>query len=141
MEIVPFEAKHLWDLELQDAQEHFYSKFSPGYGTALETAGGGYTALVGGRPIACAGIVEQWQGRGLAWALLAQDSGPHFVGIVRGMRRALGLADYRRIEAQVDAEFVEGIRLAEMLGFTVESKMAAFTPEGRDAFMFVRIRK
>lgn len=139
MDIVPFEAGHIFDLRLQRAQELFYSKFSPGYATALETAGG-YTALVDGRPIVCAGLVEQWEGRALAWALMAQDAGPHFVRITRAVRRALDMAQWRRVEAHVDAEFHEGIRWAKMLGFEAESVMRAFTPEGRDAFMYVRIK-
>lgn len=140
MEIVPFISSHVHRLVLQDAQVSFYDKFTPEYGRALELAGGGYTALVDGHPVACAGVIEQWHGRGLAWALLGNDSGPHFVRIVRGMKRALNLAQFRRVEAQVQADFGAGIRMAEMLGFEVESKMAKFTPEGRDAFMFVRIR-
>lgn len=140
LEIVPFKADHLFDLRLQDAQEMFYAKFSPQYGRALEDAGGGWTALVDGRPIACAGLAEQWQGRALAWALLANDIRPHFVAVTRAVKRALDLSDYRRIEAQVDAEFGQGIRWAQMLGFEIEAKLRAFTPEGRDAFMYARIK-
>lgn len=140
MQIVPFEADHIFNLRLQDAQEMFYNKFSPNYARALEDVGNGWTALVAGRPIACAGFAEQWEGRALAWALLAQDSGPYFVRITRAVRRALDMAHWRRVEAQVDAEFVAGIRWANMLGFQVESKLEKFTPEGRDAFMYVRIK-
>jgi hypothetical protein len=125
---------------LQRSQEDFGHQFTPEYGRSLEAVGYSYTAMVDGRPIACAGLAEQWEGRALAWALIGQDAGPHFVRMVRGMRRALDMSRWRRIEAQVDAEFVEGIRLAVMLGFEVESKMRLFTTEGRDAFMFVRIR-
>lgn len=140
MEIKPFKASHLYDLQLQDAQAMFYERFSPQYGHALETAGNGWTAFYDGHPVACAGLVEQWEGRALAWALIAKDAGPHFVRITRAVRRALDVAQWRRVEAHVDAEFAAGIRWAEMLGFSVESKMRAFTPEGRDAFMFARIR-
>lgn len=140
MQIVPFQAEHIFNLRLQRAQAMFYAKFSPHYARALEDAGNGYTALVDGMPIACAGLVEQWEGRALAWALIAENAGPHFVRITRAVRRALDIAQYRRIEAHVDAEFGAGIRWAQMLGFEVESKMAQFTPEGRDAFMYVRIK-
>lgn len=141
MQIIPFKGEHLFDLRLQHMQQEFHQQFTPQYGRALEDVGNGYTAMVDGKPIACAGLAEQWEGRALAWALIGQDAGPHFVRMVRGMRRALDMSRWRRIEAQVDAEFVEGIRLAVMLGFEVESKMRAFTAEGRDAFMFVRIRE
>lgn len=140
MIIVPFKSEHLHDLHLQDAQSMFYDKFSPGYGRALEDHGNGWTALIDERPIACAGLIEQWEGRALAWALLANDIQPYFVRITRAVRRALEMANYRRIEAHVDAEFGAGCRWADMLGFAVESKMRAFTPNGRDAFQYVRIK-
>jgi len=140
VQIIPFKGEHLQALRLQRSQEDFGHQFTPEYGRSLESVGHSYTAMADGRPIACAGLAEQWEGRALAWALIGQDAGPHFVRMVRGMRRALDMSQWRRIEAQVDAEFVEGIRLAVMLGFEVESKMRAFTTEGRDAFMFVRIR-
>jgi RimJ/RimL family protein N-acetyltransferase len=122
-------------------QDRFREQFTPEYGRALEHLGNGYTALVDGAPIGCAGLAEQWEGRALAWALIGADAGPYFTGIVRAMRRGLDLTPWRRIEAQVDVDFPAGIRLAHMLGFEVESKMRAFTSAGRDAFMFVRIRQ
>lgn len=140
MQIVPFKAEHLFALRLQPAQAAYLSEFTPTYAHALEQVGGSFTALVDGQPIACAGLVEQWRGRALAWALLSQV-GPHrFVRITRAVRRALELSSYTRIEAQVDAGFAEAITWAELLGFRAESVMAKFTPEGRDAFMYVRIR-
>jgi hypothetical protein len=141
VQVVPFKGEHIHQLRLQRMQEEFNQQFTPQYGRALEDVGNGYTALVDGVPIACAGLAEQWEGRALAWALIGADAGPHFTGIVRAMRRGLDLTPWRRIEAQVDAEFAEGIRLAHMLGFEVESKMRAFTSTGRDAFMFVRIKQ
>lgn len=140
MHIIPFQSDHIFQLRLQNAQELFYAKFSPHYARALEDSGNGWTAMRDGRPIACAGFVEQWEGRALAWALMAEDSGPHFVAITRAVKRAIAMARWHRIEAQVDAEFGAGLRWAEMLGFEIESKMRKFTPEGRDAFMYVRIK-
>lgn len=141
MEIVPFKAEHIMQLQLQPRQgAFFYDDYSPEHGRLLEQHGEGYTAIVDGRPVACAGMVDQWRGRALAWALIGADAGPHFVRITRAVRRALDMAEWRRIEMQVDAEHGEAIRWARMLGFEVESKMRAFLPDGRDAFMFVRIR-
>lgn len=140
MEIIALKASHIFELRLQEAQAMFYEKFSAGYARALEEAGNGYTAVVDGRAIACAGLVEQWEGRALAWALIAEDAGPHFVRVTRAVRRALDMAHWRRVEAQVDVTFTAGIRWAEMLGFRAESVMQKFTPEGHDAFMYVRIR-
>lgn len=140
LEVVPFKREHLFELKLQRAQAMFYEQFTPEYGYALEESGNCFTGLANGTPVVCAGVVEQWHGRGLAWALIAESAGPHFVVITRAVKRFLDIAPWQRIEAQVDAEFGRGIRWAEMLGFEVESKMSRFTPEGRDAFMFVRFK-
>lgn len=142
MHIVPFEAEHALRLTLQYAQAMVDSEqIKPAYAQALEHAGGGWTAIDDGEVIACAGMVEQWQGRALAWAMLSGDIGPmRFMRVSRAVRKALGMAQYRRIEMQVDADHPQAIRWAQMLGFEVESKMRAFLPDGRDAYMFVRIR-
>lgn len=140
MHIIPFQADHVLQLHLQKMQASKFDEINvPEYGMALEKCGGSYTAIVDGRPIACAGIVEQWAHRGLAWALLGEESGQHFVAITRAVKRMLAIAHYHRIEMHVNAEFPQAMRWAEMLGFEVESKMALFTPEGADAFMYVRL--
>lgn len=140
IEVVPFKPEHLIALELQKAQSFFSDKWNPAYGRALEECGGSYTGLVEGRPVICAGLVEQWEGRALAWALISEEAGPHFVHVTRLIRKILNMAQYRRIEAHVDCEFIQGIRWAEMLGFEVEAKMSRFTAEGRDAFLYVRFK-
>jgi hypothetical protein len=139
LEIVPFRREHLFQIELQGAQASLSEKQNLEYAVALEQSGA-YTGLVDGRPIICAGLVEQWEGRALAWALLSNDAGPWMLDITRACKRMFQLSGYRRIEAHVDAEFQQAVRWALMLGFEVESKMQAFTPEGRDAFMFTRLR-
>lgn len=141
MQIVPFQPEHMFALRLQAAQRKFAETFTPEHARDLAAASQSYTAIVDGRPVACSGIVEQWEGRALAWALLDGEIGPHaFVRVSRAVRRFLDASTYRRIEMQVDADHAQAIRWAELLGFEVESKKRAFLPDGRDAFEFVRIR-
>lgn len=141
-EVVPFAAGHLAQLSLQPAQQVslWADGDGAGYAEALAASGYAWTGLADGRPIACAGIVEQWRGRGLAWALLSTEAGGHFVRVTRAVQRALDLSPLRRIEMHVDCHFAAANRWAEMLGFQCESVMRSFNPEGRDAFMYVRIR-
>lgn len=142
MHIVPFQAEHARTIALQHAQAVVdMGRNSFEDAALLERYGGGFTAIDNGQVIACAGLAEQWQGRMLAWAMLAGDIGPHrFVRVTRAIRRALDLAQCDRIEMQVDADHPQAIRWAQTLGFEVESRMRRFLPDGRDAFMFVRIR-
>ncbi len=138
LKIVPFEAGHIQLLKLQKAQAEACGIYDPSYGAALEHVGNSFTGLLNGRPIICAGVAKQWEGRGLAWALMSDECGPYFVQITRAIKRYLDAANWRRLEAQVDVDFARAIRWAEMLGFQVESHMPRFTEHGRDAFMYVR---
>jgi hypothetical protein len=138
---VQFEPLHIEILRLQREQADGFGVYSPEYGCALKEAGPAFTGMIEGQPIICAGIARQWNGRGLAWALMSEDCGKHFVAITRAVKRYLDAADWSRLEAQVDAEFPRAIRWAEMLGFSVESLMPRFTDRGRDAFMYVRFGK
>jgi hypothetical protein len=50
------------------------------------------------------------------------------------------IADFKRIEAFVDANFAEGHRWIQMLGFVREGYMRSFSPNGNDAVLYARIR-
>lgn len=110
---------------------------------ALESPfGEAWTALVDARPVACAGLVEVWEGRAYAWALLAEDAGPHMLAVTREIRSRIALAPFRRIEMAVAAGFTAGCRWAGMLGFICETPqpMRAYLPDGRDAWLYARVR-
>jgi hypothetical protein len=141
LKVVPFEAWHMHALRLQAAQELFPSQVEPGHAHELERLGNAYTAIDGGDVLACAGLIEQWQGRAIAWALLAGDIGPHrFLRVSRGVMRALCTAPFHRIEAAVDCEFPQAIRWVHDLGFELEGKMRAFGVDKRDHYLYARVR-
>lgn len=143
MNITRFKAAHLAALELQDAQSYFGSQIStPGYAQHLESVGGGFTGLVDGRVVACAGCTEVWQGRAVAWALLSKDAGRHMMQIHRAVHGYLKAAQFRRIEAWVDEGFGPGERWLEMMGFRRETPepMRGFRPDGGACFLFARTK-
>jgi hypothetical protein len=88
--------------------------------------------------LALAGVVTAWTGRGVAWCLLSQEAGRQMIPLTRAVRAYLSGLSYRRIEMYVDAQFVPGCRWATLLGFRNEGRMAAFFPNGNDAFMYGR---
>lgn len=142
MHVIPFRPDHLHALVLQEAQFAAMPMLSKhGYGEVLMQAGPCFTlADSDGRVYACAGLMDMWENRAHAWALLSHDAGRYFVRIVRAMRAYLELQDIRRIEAAVDAQFSQGHRLMHMLGFEREGHMRAFMPDGRDAVLYGRVR-
>lgn len=140
MEIVPFRPEHLQTIILQDAQSWMGPMLKPGYGEALVQGGPCFTAIADGQVLACSGVIRMWDNRDQAWALISSQAGPHFIGIYRGMRRFLDMHDARRVEATVDADFLEGHRLMRMLGFQHEGLMRAYLMDGRDCDLYARIR-
>jgi RimJ/RimL family protein N-acetyltransferase len=141
MKIVPFHPQHLEALILQPSQSLLAGYFKEGYGDALVKGGPSFTGVDDdGNVVGCSGVVEQWENRAIAWALLSDWSGKHFVKIHKAVKRFLDSTDYRRIEAFVDAEFEQGHRWVNMLGFEREGYMRSFNPDGRDAVLYARIR-
>lgn len=143
LEFVPFRPEHLALLRLQAAQAYLQPLLArPDYAAALA---GPYTwsGVVDGRVIGCAGILAQWPGRAIAWALLSRElTARHFLHAhhkVAAVMKAAHRAGARRIETTVDAGFDAGHRWARALGFAPEGLMRAYSPEGRDHVLYARI--
>lgn len=142
MNIVAFRAEHLAGLQLQDAQAYLSAEIAlPEHGRMLERSGQCFTALVGDRVLACSGVAQVWEGRGVAWALVSREAGRHMVGIHRAVAGYLSAAKYRRIEAWVDEGFEPGMRWLEMLGFACETPqpMRGFRPDGGACYLFSKV--
>lgn len=140
MMIVPFVPTHLESLVLQPSQVGFTKYFDAAYGPALQSGGPCFTGVEGDEVIGCAGVIRQWDNRAIAWALLSGVSGRSFPRIHKAVSRFLDSTEFRRIEAFVDAEFEQGHRWVQMLGFEREGYMRAFNPDGRDAVLYARVR-
>jgi hypothetical protein len=95
-----------------------------------------------GTVYATAGIIPQWEGRALAWAMIAHDAGPHFLRITREVRLFLASCGFRRIETSVDAAFPQAFRWARVLGFECETPkpMRGYGHQGRPAYLFALVR-
>lgn len=140
MHIIPFKPEHLETLSLQPAQMVFSQYFDPAYGPALVAGGPCFTGVHEGAIVGCSGVVKQWDNRAVAWALLSDHSGKHFPRIHKAVKRFLDTVDFKRVEAFVDYDFDQGHRWIRMLGFKPEGVMRCFTPEGKDAVLYARIK-
>lgn len=136
-EIVPFEPEHILLMDVQEAQR---PEADQAQGLAAPF-GYAWTGMADGVPVACAGLVEVWEGRAYAWALLSRHAGRWMSAIVRGLRRGLKATPFRRIEMAVAAGFVAGQRLAVLLGFRLETPapMRQYLPDGQDAYLYAMV--
>lgn len=140
MMIEAFRPDHLDRLLLQPRQQHVRQLFvNPDYGQYLAN-GLSYAAVEGDTVLVCAGLLPMWEGRAEAWALMGADLKRNFVAIHNAAQRFLSVADFRRIEAVVDAEFCSARKWIERLGFEYEGPARAYTPDGRDCIRYAKVR-
>ena len=91
-----------------------------------------------GAPVMCGGILQQWPGRHMAWALFDAHADKHVFGIVRIAREFFDEVQ-GRIEFTVRCDFDAGHRFAKALYFEVETPLLrCYGPEGEDHVGYVR---
>ena len=139
-EVLPFKAEHLAVIKLQHMQAYLSNWVTLDHGRGLEQFPS-YTAFADGVAIGAAGVLNMWQGRGVAWAFIAQTTPHNFLKGHRVVKRFLDGCYTKRIEMTVDCDFPEAHRWAKMLGFTMEcERMKHYSPDGRDCALYARIR-
>lgn len=139
IDIVPFAAWHLDWLNLQATQRVLSPLLTIQYGQSLERAGPCYSAFVGMDVIACAGVVEIWAGRAQVWSLLSVSMPRYRKAVHKAVKRFLDGYRVRRLECVIDPRLETAKRWARHLGFIYEGTMYAYTPEGENQLMYVRI--
>jgi len=145
MEKVPFRALHGLQIQMSVAQEISHLTLSASKWAEYE-GGPAYTGVEEGCPYVCAGILESWYGRWLAWAAISHNAGPReMLWIHRQTRKflvdlqALDSERYRRIEATARVDEPEAQRWLEMLGFVKEGRLRCYDASGLDHFQYARI--
>lgn len=100
-----------------------------------------WTGVVDGEPIAVAGTMEQWPGRHMAWAYLADSTASHMTWVTLATRRKL--RDVKgRLELTVREDFAAGHRWARLLGFEVESPcLKRYGPRGENHVGYSRFNE
>lgn len=139
MTIIPFSPEHAGALDIQAAQVHYLSVMTPQFLSNLERLGPAYSAIIDGRLMGSAGILDTGLGTGVLWALVHKDAGRHFVPLFRAVQRLKTLVRLRRLEATVEVGFAPGCRALELLGFVQEGRMAKYGPDGADHIRYAYV--
>lgn len=142
IEIVPYKAEHIQAIEPTSDASHYKALTTSAIARTLE---GPFakTALLDGRPIACAGLANRWYESWIAWAYLSKDTAPHMLPITRAIRKMLPDLPKGRIEAATPMDYQAGRRWLELLGFNLETPfgMAHYTPDGRRFGLYSLVNK
>ncbi len=87
-------------------------------------SGPSFTAIIGTRPIGCAGIIFPWTGVGMTWMILSEEIGQHGLWMYRTVRHFLDdmirIHALHRIEAVALVDSPRNQAFLEALGFHVE---------------------
>jgi hypothetical protein len=142
IELVPYRAEHVAAIVPTPDAEAFKAFTTPAVARSLE---GPFakTALLDGRPIACAGLANRWYESWITWAYLSRDTAKYMLPITRAIRKALPDLPKGRIEAATPMDYAAGRRWLEMLGFTCETPngMRHYTPDGRSFALYSLVNK
>lgn len=140
MRVEKFQKQHLDAIILQERQKGLEYLETSDLFNMLESEDS-YSVMEEDEVLCCAGVVKLNEGRGVAWAYLADELNAKMVGVTRAVKRYLRLAPFHRIEMHVDCNFEEAHRWAKMLGFNMEcERMKAFTPDKRDCALYAMVR-
>lgn len=134
-------AAHILAVEAQPAQLHGGIAITPQWAESIcALRGVGWALLEDGKTIGCGGIIELWENRAQAWTILSLHALGRFRHVHRMVRAVLDDAPWRRIEMDVDAGHEAGVAWAVRLGFSCEGLRRQYTVDGRDVFLFARVK-
>lgn len=133
--------EHLRYIVAQDAQSDEQAAVLASYADSVTGSRVALSAWFENRCLGAAGIIDVYEGRAFAWALMSKYARPHLLTITRHIKFVLGHQDIRRIEMVVKADFKQGNTWARMLGFECETPngMKAYFNDGSAALQYVRV--
>lgn len=141
--IEPFQVEHLQEMKLRafDAKalgylDSFSTEVAQGF-----LRGPGWTVRIDGQILGCGGFVILWEGRVEAWVIGTPLLMVYPKLVFSITKYQLDLVKehfgFRRIEAVTQASFGAGRRFLEHLGFTPESEMKRYGPDGSTHIRYV----
>lgn len=131
LEIVPFQKDHWYTLRLSGRDAEALTGLPDAeHARMLATGGPAYSVFADGEIIGMGGVFMHWPGVGEAWALVSPEAKKHGIPFARAARRYLDqMAKDRkleRVQAAVQADFEDGLKFTEALGFRAEGLMEKF---------------
>lgn len=104
-----------------------------------EQDGLAFTIFYEDKMVACAGIVKEREGVGLAWALYPLDIGTYHIDprIAKDkLRELMAKYNFWRVAATVRVDFPAGASYLRYMGFKREARMKKNEPDKTDSFLY-----
>jgi RimJ/RimL family protein N-acetyltransferase len=140
MIFVPFNELQLSGLNVREEQrEEFLNhlQYLPAYANTYA-----FTAMYDGEVIAMGGVVTVQPGNGELWALFSDKLPRYRKSIIKEVKWHIEnmMTEYVRLQAQVRADFPQGQRFVEWLGFE-KVGLDRMYANGRDYFRYALIKE
>lgn len=109
-----------------------------------EKSGTCITGRVNGEIIGVAGIDPIWEGVGEIWMMLTPYVDKNIKEVYKcireGIKKLIDECKLRRVESYGRVDFPQCHVLFKHLGFKVEGKKEAYTPDGVDCVMYAKVK-
>lgn len=140
--VTKYKAEHLiYILKTGLLEECIRPLLSEELAKGMEKVEGTVTVLEDEKPILIGGYRLYYPGRAEGWLIIGKPKPTSYPKMVRVIKRYMDINPVRRLEMTVSHEFSHGERWAKLLGFTLECPLLkAFTPDGKNASLYVRVR-
>ena len=139
MNVVPFKREHLREMLVQESQLHHLQYLTDQILTEMERSFS-FTAMRDNEVYMCGGVFALSEWRGHSWSYISEKAGKYFIQLARITNRCLEMSGFKRIEADVDEDFVQGHRFVKLLGFKLEAlSRVGFHSDGRSCSLYARI--
>lgn len=98
----------------------------------------------GDRCIGAYGIIEMWSGVARVWALFSEDLIANYptllsLHVIRDLERA-DQSKFHRIEATAAVDHEAAAVFLSWLGFVQECRMRRYTVDGKDTYLYARVK-
>ena len=142
LEVVPFKKEHLSLLKVRDFElyrmEHI-QQFPEVYEHSA-----GYSVFDNSKLIFCAGVIPYWKGVGEAW-IVCDACVKHYIRELYFytklyLDRIVDRYKLHRVQSSVMVDYQPGHRFLERMGFRREGLMRQYDWQGKDYYLYARIR-
>jgi len=142
LRVVPFKKEHLSLLKLRDFELHrleHIQQFPEVY-----EHGAGYSVFDNSGLIFCAGVIPYWKGVGEAW-ILCDVRVKHYIRELYFytelyLDKIIDRYKLWRVQSSVMADYYAGHRFLERMGFKKEGLMRKYDWQGKDYYLYARIK-
>lgn len=111
----------------------------------VKLSGWAKTAICDGKILGLGGVIVFWPHVGEGWYCLSKEANNHKAAMVVCIKKIIMQAfkelDLHRLQSTIRVDFIRAIKLAEFVGFKCEGKMAKYTTDGFDCWIYAIVKE